>query len=448
MSDVRMSLLAGTGRAVRHRDLVAFSAAPIAGLADMLAVDGTDVFKRLAALVVRHQFDLPAFAVIDTTAHRAFVFGDIALHGPGGSISGGQATTWVEATVADLELLACGPEGTQPDPDTDLVEGAVPAGGFVLSTDPAPSAAGLRPDAVPLSAATPAEDVEPEFALSPEPELALLAETVLMAEPERVLMAEPEPVGVSEPDLATADAPGRTTTYDEAPARLSILDQPVDWNPLADPVGVDLASLGRVNHPAGAPSGSGWTRPATAEPAPDAPPAPPAPPDAATIALRRPLGVPAGPEADIPPPPAGPVPPVPVPLTVDDDPGATLPEIPALMVTADPAEGPEAPARLRCDDGQLIEVRVGAYVGRHPTKGGLPEGYVAVTIRGEHVSRVHWKLTVAGDGLLIADLGSASGTSIQLPGWSQAAALEGTEPTVVLPGTTVHFADRWAVVEV
>ncbi len=437
-----MSLLAGTGRAVRHGNLIAYSAAPIAELADLLAVGSTEVFKRLAALVVRHQFDLPAFAVIDATARRAFVFGDLSLRGPGGAISGGQATTWVEATVADVDLLACGPEATPADRDTDLVEGTVPAGGFVLSTAPTPSATELRPDTVALPATTALQDVPP----NPAPELPLLAEPLPGAEPEP--WAEPAPVGVHETDLASAEAPGRTTTtHDRAPARLSILDQPADWNPLANPVGVDLASLGRMNHPpAATTSGAGGGRPSTVGPAPEAPPAPPAPPDNATIALRRPLGIPGGPEAEIPPPPTSPVPPASV--TFDDDPGATLPEIPSLTVTADLAEGPVVPARLRCDDGQLIEVQVGAYVGRHPTKGGLPEGYVAVTVRGEHVSRVHWKLTVAGDGLLVADLGSASGTSIQLPGWKQAAALEGTAPTIVLPGTTVHFADRWAVVEV
>lgn len=425
-----MRLLPGTGRAVRHGGLIGFSASPIEGFASMLASDRGDVFKQLAALVVQRQFNLPPFAVVDTVALRVFVFGDLSLDWPGGSVSGRQATTWVEATLGDVHSVACGPTGAGYDLDTDLVAGSVPAGGFALQAVPEESQGGYDEGrSAPGAPIIPVEGPMPSPAMDP---------------------ARDDPVTVAaQPD---APVPG------EPPTRLSILDQPSDWNPLADPIGVDLASLGRVNR---APAAPVSTDLAAVAPPPAAPPPgrAAAPGDegaaasagtegteatAVTTALHLPLATPAGPLPDIPPPPSGPIPSL-VPL--DDDPGATLPEVPSPAVTAELVEDSRGPVRLRCDDGQLIEVPVGAYVGRHPTKGGLPEGYVAVTVRGEHVSRLHWKLMVASDSLLVADLGSASGTSIQLPGWNQTAALDGTEPTVVPPGTTVHFADRWAVVE-
>ena len=96
---------------------------------------------------------------------------------------------------------------------------------------------------------------------------------------------------------------------------------------------------------------------------------------------------------------------------------------------------------LRFDDGQEIVIGNGVYVGRHPTKNGLPDGYHGTTIRGEHVSRVHWELSLTNGVPQIRDLGSGSGTEVESQGQRIPATAQGVDIAV---GATVHFADRWA----
>ncbi len=128
------------------------------------------------------------------------------------------------------------------------------------------------------------------------------------------------------------------------------------------------------------------------------------------------------------------------------------PELQAPLPTPDPGSDLGAdPARyygrLRFDDGQEHEVTGGLYVGRHPTKMGLPDGYGTVVVTGQHVSRVHWKLVV-GHRIEVVDLGSTTGTTVVLPatGIQYSVGAE-DQPMEIVPGTKINFGDRWAVFE-
>jgi len=113
---------------------------------------------------------------------------------------------------------------------------------------------------------------------------------------------------------------------------------------------------------------------------------------------------------------------------------------------AEEADTPEVDyGCLQLDDGQVIIIHSNLYLGRYPTKSGLPSGYQPVVVRGEHVSRVHWALVVSETGELTAkDLGSTGGTYIEDATVGKRIALTAGDEYPLRPESTVRFGDRWA----
>ncbi len=107
-----------------------------------------------------------------------------------------------------------------------------------------------------------------------------------------------------------------------------------------------------------------------------------------------------------------------------------------------------APSRsrgeLRLDDGQNIEIGQSVYIGRYPSKHGLPPGYDAIVIASDHVSRIHWELVYDGESVSVADLGSTTGTYVQGPGDDQQTRLAAGHLVPIENGTVITFGDRSA----
>lgn len=126
-----------------------------------------------------------------------------------------------------------------------------------------------------------------------------------------------------------------------------------------------------------------------------------------------------------------------------------IPQLKAPQIRADqfaPTIGPSA-LTVRFDDGQEADIDRGLYVGRYPTKNGVPYGYMTITIRSEHVSRIHWEIDLSGAQPSIRDLGSLDGLLLKT---------DGGEPVEVPPNGSaqidgevrVEFGDRWAEIQV
>ena len=208
-------------------------------------------------------------------------------------------------------------------------------------------------------------------------------------------------------------------------------DEP--WDPLADP-DVDLAAIGA------APEVESLLDPIEPMESPTTSPlAEPNESEHKVAEPEEPAGIRSAP---IPPPPSGP-PPLQA-LRSNSDP--TLPGPPSFAPPSPQAEDADRIAShiLAFDDGQEVAVVRGVYVGRHPTKNGLPENYSSATIRGEHVSRVHWELRIENNEALIRNLSSNSGIEVEVRGERIAVPDAGL---TIPSGSTVHFADRWATYE-
>ena len=117
-----------------------------------------------------------------------------------------------------------------------------------------------------------------------------------------------------------------------------------------------------------------------------------------------------------------------------------------IQLPASPHHAKSDSVQINIDDGQSIQLSNGAYVGRFPSKGGLPPGYDGVVVRGEHVSRVHWALDIlAGQQLSIRDMGSSSGTFLDPPDHhGQPVEVPAGSSMPITPGSVIHFGDRWA----
>ncbi len=430
---IRLTPLAGEGRVLRVKDHVAFISDHDPDLVDALT-SATDLFKTLAEYIVERSFEVTDLAVVAIEAKAAMLFGDVTLiAGRGQCHSAVRTTTWLEVDLSGQDLIVVQPGSTPPSLELDLKSGYVAAGGFVLALIPPDEIADRLREV--LRRAEPKNDGAGDRPLAEAEEVdATARESEIAGEPEVSAEAEaPLPPRVCSPPV-------------DDEISLSSEDSGL-FDPLADPSGFDLERLGSEPSVAGPvptqqPPAAGGQRSVGVEPGREAHEV------EASSAAEQDLLAPA---IAIPPPP-------PVPLPPPETGGETilpLPEPPPPMAPMSPRHGPASPpvnppdtspesVNVRFDDGQSVEVVAGLYVGRHPSKAGLPDGYDAVTIRGEQVSRRHWQLVVSEGRAVVSDLGSAAGTRVERSGGLKIDITGGTE---VSPGDRIRFADRWADVE-
>jgi len=118
------------------------------------------------------------------------------------------------------------------------------------------------------------------------------------------------------------------------------------------------------------------------------------------------------------------------------------------MAASDPDHTNQTPSivgELCFDDGQVVPVSSTTYVGRFPTRSGIPTGCESVVVRGEHVSRVHWALLVDEQRrCIVKDLGSTGGTFVDDVQFQSQIPLRNGDEYLITSNTTVRFGDRWA----
>ncbi len=373
----------GDGQLLRTANVVLFCRSHHDQLSELVEGSETIDVKALVSLIVSHDFSLPPFVVIGTQQRKIFVFGEILVDIDGDALDGSTTTTGIEQPLTTASIIRCG-DGTPIH--GQLGAGWVNASGFTLSLTNAASASTRQ--AVD-------EQLKDEEQVVDEPGAA----SVAIVEPEPEPTPEPEPEPEPEPDG--------------------------EWDPLADPE-IGLESIGAP------------------EIVDELPPPPPPPTDMPKVSNESDVELAEEPEVEdspiglIPPPPQG------MPLIASIHGENSDPTLPVPAFAEDETTDAEAGHILRFDDGQKIEIEVGAYVGRHPTKNGLPDGYTSATIRGEHVSRVHWEIAIQDDSAVLRDLGSSGGTEVEVNGGRIPVPVGGM---VIAAGTTIHFADRYAVYE-
>lgn len=149
----------------------------------------------------------------------------------------------------------------------------------------------------------------------------------------------------------------------------------------------------------GGPDSAGTAPPATRAAAP--PPAVPLPP----VIGGRPV-----------PPAPPPPPPPPPPMAPTIVPNAAAPRSVASSVPVTPA--PAAALSVRLPDGPLVAVTSPVVLGRKPTSDIAPLGFTPVTVAdpARSMSRSHITLEPENGHLLLSDLGSANGTTLERGG--------------------------------
>jgi len=422
-----LAVAPGKGRVHRFEGAVAFCPRPISELRAILGTsDDKTLFQKLAALVVSRGFDADPFVVVRTNdAPAVFVFGDITVDASGESIDGRTASTWIERPLPE-EFTLQGGDLSQLDEfaDCDLIVGTVGAAGFSFS-----QGADLpkTQSSVQTPGATEAETEQPSVETQ---DLADLPSTEVV----------PEPASTVQP-----------VTSAEESAELAQLEEEDedDFDPFAEPDLVDLEMIGSVPAPeieVAAPEleaeldlADETILPATVEesdhdrsgsssqPSGVRPP-PTAIPPATTTGRSEPVGLRPAPTASAAP--------------LSGKPNRAEPD-----VAVEQRVRSAGPATLRVDDGQQIEVGSGVYVGRYPSKKGLPEGIGEVVVQGEDISRVHWALVAEMSGAFaVEDLGSTSGTKTVGPDGIEQPLNPGAR-RIIGSGTKIIFGDRWALFE-
>lgn len=398
-------------------------------------------FKALATLVVNHSFELPPFVVVDTELRNIFVSGAIVATVDGVALDGSTTTTWIESRLEPEASITC---GAMAEVSGLLNDGWARADGFSIGPvqdAPVSQVRGVETadsdHALERSATvTDSEPLEEVFDLTettpvPSGDPAELAEVTSLPEPP--VVSEP----VSSPPLSDLEAVptqplgGSLQSTTETLAEPSV-PEPLDealpdsaaLDPLADPE-ISLESIGAPE------AVTDLTSPPLAPPALDLLPTEPKPQPELEPETATDEDEPTSPRSLIPPPPSG-------------TPTLQLTDEHAESTIGRPPSSGQSRHTLRFDDGQQITVETGLYVGRHPTKKGLPDGYGSITISGDQVSRVHWELVPDTGGATVRDLGSNSGTQVE-EGGQQVDVPEGGMH--ISSGAKVHFADRSAVYE-
>jgi len=126
---------------------------------------------------------------------------------------------------------------------------------------------------------------------------------------------------------------------------------------------------------------------------------------------------------------------------------SSVPASPAAAAGAAPIPQPRllgaaAGFVLRLDSGETIPVDVDVVLGRNPSaEGALP---VRVADDTRSLSKTHVLLRPADEGIVVIDQNSTNGTSVVQAGAERA--LPAGAPALVLPGETIRFGERTAVV--
>lgn len=428
-----LQVIPGSGLVTRTERFLSWSSNEELDVARIAEAGGDDAFKQLGAAVLESDFASPSFVVVDLQRCAVMVFGSACLATAEGTLDASTSSTWVERTLRSCVDIGANPAAGDHDPATDLVLGAVRGAGWVFG------ALAVDDDAPLVGVALVTEDAESTAADSPDPflegaaaddlrnrplglEASSSAEEVpSQPEPSAVLDAQP-PSSIAAPSVAHDDA----ASSPNGQAEESSATTPDDLVEGENIVGVDLLFN---------------DAPRTERAAEDV--VPRSEPEVGPETLVWQSALPDLPEQSdswL--------------ASTEDLPGTPMraPGIPRLRTPDEQHPDDLTPAmrkrvQVRFDDGQEIDVVQGLYVGRNPTKRGIPEDFDAVTIRSEHVSRVHWALILTPGAVLIRDLGSSSGLTLKADGLDPFEL--GSEAEAALEGPVrVEFADRWADVDV
>lgn len=133
---------------------------------------------------------------------------------------------------------------------------------------------------------------------------------------------------------------------------------------------------------------------------------------------------------------------VPVPHPSGDDEDVESTRRRDLAPVPPPAQdrGPVSVAVVEISDGQRVEVRRTALVGRNPAAATDGVQLVRVVDPGRSVSKTHLQIAVEESGVWVADRGSTNGTVVTLPDGAQVICPV-DQPVRLRPGSVVVFGD-------
>ena len=123
----------GEGRLLRTESVVAFTTEPNDELFALLRETGAVGGKELSVLLVKQDFDLPAFVILDLASSNVFVFGDLVVEAGDASLDGSAKSTVLEDQFSSGSVTC----GEVNEPDGSLIEGWVSAGAFAFQVDDA-----------------------------------------------------------------------------------------------------------------------------------------------------------------------------------------------------------------------------------------------------------------------------------------------------------------------
>lgn len=516
-----VGIVPGEGLVARFGGVVVFLAATNAATDRILGAvrtaaegerPGAAIAQRLASVVFAGGAEPPPFGVVAPTPDGTLVLlrGSVSaqLHGAEGvrTLSGERAFTWVDEIVRDpVRTVSIGAGNVfplTPAPHTDLRDGVVPGGGFVLRAAvrkagrkgvsrrsasgavesrrsraalpaAAPStraaAAAVATGSTPAPEATapwsgpdtpsPAADPDaspapqrtadrPQSSSTPEPPPTEASGWTAMPEPTGPQDLVPPPAGTAaegraRPSGTTAGVPGpQAVTSDEAG---SAADEQVHT---AGRTGSDRRGSATDG---AAPADGGSRSPALdSDPTAKAPPRPDPPrplawsqvPDApATYGRYAP---PTG--AAHPPPGTGRM----MPPRAGASPGRDARGRVALRKVQNTGTRVMPPVPPRTGPGALV-LDGTAYpldrpyvIGRGPESDASVKAAVAAPLvlpRDRNVSRVHAYVSVENGAVFVRDAGTGAGTFVAPPGTDEWARI-GTDPTELPPGARVRISDR------
>ncbi|GAA2981918.1 hypothetical protein JOD63_002576 [Microbacterium terrae] len=396
------------------------------------------VLEALTAAYGASLTELPPFAVAlsDGAGARLAVRGDLPLHVDAAvaeTVTGAGVMTWSERSIAAVDGVTFGAEGTDAASALPIADGVVLADWVQWRATAAPAVA-PAPSAVAEPVEAPPADLPPVV----EPVEVPVAP---VAEPVEVPVA---PVAalppVAEPVEVPAPTPQRLTTdpipVDDASDLVdytvpSVRRRPDEREAFdADDAGVDEATLIPVDDDTtgiGAAPGFDEQWEATVIRDADAPATGAVTAveadgygdhDGHTVSVAQIRAMRAAPDASAPSP-------------VDSMPPLAAPRRPA-------------PGRLRVSTGQVVTLDRTVVVGRRPRSTrvsgtDLPH-LVAVDSPQQDISRSHLELRVEGDSIVATDLRTTNGTTLHRPG-SDPVRLHPGEGTVVVAGDLLDLGD-------